>query len=110
MTDSPKLLYVFVQYGTYAGEFWHRKDLPYIYLSGPDMAEACRRLTKTMLSLMPATRFPDAVLSPSLSMGEAQSDIWPLIDRLATDEDRSVTWPKYPDPTGYKARNDHFKR
>jgi hypothetical protein len=86
------------EYGLEAADRWVRVDLGVLVMTPTEASEACRKLTRTMLSVR------------SLREGEQEKngydftcEILPagtvaLIDRLARDEDRSITWPGYPDP------------
>jgi hypothetical protein len=91
------------EYGTYASERWVRTGIGLFDFTPEEVSEACRKLTRTMLS-MRLVRPEDRVSEDDVLAARAGSTAHAYVDRLATTEDRSITWPEYPDPAPRKSR------
>ncbi len=83
------------EYGTYAGERLVRRDLGLFWLEPSEVSELCRKLTRTMLSVRLVRKDEEQ----DFGHLPVDSDMDGLLEAVTT-EDRSITWPGYPDPTG----------
>lgn len=89
------MLTLIIEYGTYAGDNWIRKDIGLLNISAEQISEYNRQLTRTMLSIR--------LVKDTEDVSDIQ-EIWcgnyipGYIEHLKTTEDRSITWPGYPNP------------
>jgi hypothetical protein len=96
----PVPLAVVEEYGYQAADKWVRLDIGFLELTPAGIGEACRKLTRTMLSvraLREGENFPDNAAAGGYTFTPA-AEVPELLERLAMEEDRSITWPTYPDP------------
>jgi hypothetical protein len=89
---------VIEEYGLEASDRWVRLDLGMHLLTAVEVSEACRKLTRTMLSVRHLREGEQEKNEYSFATFVMPPDTKTLLDRLVRDEDRSITWPDYPDP------------
>jgi hypothetical protein len=100
---TPEPYAVVEEYGLHSGDKWVRVDIGVLELSAAGIGEANRKLTRTMLSVRAAR--PDelpAMSAETITEGGVTliraADVADKLEQLAANEDRSITWPTYPDP------------
>lgn len=94
--DSQRVPTVIEEYGLEASDHWVRLDVGTLLMTSAEVSEACRMLTKTMLSVRHLREGEEAHGTYNF----VPTAIPTLLERLAREEDRSVTWPGYPERAG----------